>query len=389
MTLGILLSAVLDETQHVSVTAELCKRVRFRRSTCQNCVDVCPDNAITLSPGPSINDNCSNCGLCQNACPTEVFEGDVNRDQLLLRQVKSLFGKDQTLGTKKGLFIHCSQAKKQNKCSLAINCLGNMSENIFLGAALSGMARMNLVKGRCSQCHLKNGETLLANSMITSQEIVEHIGLKKLALSLNEAQKDSIKDAPLTRRELFSKITHRETVGATSVLSEQANGEIASTQLEMKNGTRPSPKREILRSLIKQNVIKHNGRGNTNVNIIQQALPWKKMKVDEANCVACAICVNVCPTGALTKVFENNQVVRHLDTSLCTNCYLCQEACPERVISFEEAYVAADLIKEQTYVVARIDMTSCAICGETIPARRGEICTTCEKRQISPMFMNV
>ena len=384
MTLGILLKTVLDETPHVSVTAELCKRVRFRRSTCQNCVDVCPENAITLSPGPGINDNCSNCGLCQNACPTEVFQNDVNRDQLLLKQVESLLSKDQTSDAKKGLFIHCSQAKKQNNNSLAIHCLGNMSENFFLCAALSGLAEMNLAKGHCSQCHLKTGETLLINSMTTSQEIVENIGLKKLALSLNEAQKDSIKDAPLTRRELFSRIAHRQIVGATSGLSEQADGEIANTPLEMKDGTRPSPKREILRNLIKQ-----NGRGNTNVNINQQALPWKKMKVDEANCVACAICVNVCPTGALTKSFENNQVVRHLDSSLCTNCYLCQEACPEGVIGFEEAYAATDLINDQTYVVARIDMTSCAICGETIPAGRGEICTTCEKRQISPMFMNV
>jgi ferredoxin len=384
MTLGILLDAVLNETQHVSVTTELCKRVRFRRSTCKNCVDVCPDNAITLLPGPSINDNCSNCGLCQNVCPTEVFQSDVNRDQLLLKQVESLLGKDQTSGAKNGLFIHCSQAKKQNKNSLAINCLGNINENYFLDAALSGLAEMNLTKGHCSQCHLRNGEALLTNSITTYQEIVENIGLKKLALSLNEAQKDSIKDAPLTRRELFSKIAHRETVGATSVLSEQADGEIANTPPEMKDGTRPSPKREILRNLIKE-----NGRSNTNKNINQQALPGKKMIVDEANCVACAICVNVCPTGALTKIFENNQVVRHLDSSLCTNCDLCQEACPERVISFEETYAAIDHMNEQSYVVARIDMASCAICGETIPARRGEICTTCEKRQISPMFMNV
>ena len=384
MTLGILLDAVLDETQHVSVTSQLCKRVRFRRSTCQNCVDVCPDNAITLSPGPSINDNCSNCGLCQNACPTEVFHNDVNRDQLLLKQVESLLRKGQTSDAKKGLFIHCSQAKKKNRNSLAIHCLANMSENFFLGAALSGLAEMNLAKGHCSQCHLKHGAALLINSMTTYQEIVEIIGLKKLTLSLNEAQKESIKDAPLTRRQLFSKIARQQTVGATSMLSEQADGEIANTPPEMKAGTRPSPKREILCKLIKQ-----NGQGNTSVHINQQALPWKKMKVDEANCVACAICVNVCPTGALTKIFENNQVVRYLDSSLCTNCYLCQEACPERVISFEETYAATDLINAQSYLVARIDMTSCAICGETIPARRGEICTTCEKRQISPMFMNV
>jgi len=384
MKLGMILNAVLDETHPVSVTSELCKRVRFRRSTCRNCVDVCPDNAITLSPGPAINDNCSDCGLCQNACPAELFRNDVDWDRLLLKQMESLLGKDQTSGAKKGLFIHCSQARKQNQNSLAIHCLGNMSETVLLGAALSGLAEMNLAKGHCAQCHLKNGESLLTKAMTTTQEMVENIGLNKLTLRLIEEQKDSIRDARLTRRELFSKIAHRETVDTTSDLSEQDDGETVITPLELKDGTRPSPRREVL-----CNLLKHDGRGNTSVSIIPQALPWKKMIVDEANCVACAICVNVCPTGALSKIFENNQIIRHLDSRLCTNCSLCQEACPERVIDFEETYVATDLINEQTCVVARIDMTSCAICGETIPARSGEVCATCEKRQIAPMFMNV
>ena len=384
MTLAIFLDAILDETQHVSVTAELCKRVRFRRSSCQDCVDVCPDNAITFSPGPSINNNCSNCGLCQNVCPTEVFQSDVNRDHLFLKQVESQLSKDQTSGNNGRLFIHCTQAKKQNKKSIAIQCLGNLSENFFVGAALSGLAEINLAKGDCSQCRLKNGEALLTNSMTMSQKILENIGSTEILLCLKEAQKDSISDASLTRRELFSRISNWETVSATSVLSEQVYGEIYNKPLERKDGTRPSPKREILRNLIKL-----HGRANSNVRVNQQALPWKKMRVDAANCVACAICVNVCPTGAITKIFENNQVVRHLDSSLCTNCYLCQEACPEGVISFEETYATTDLINDQTYVVARIDMTLCAICGEAIPAGRGEICTTCEKRQITPMFTNV
>jgi formate hydrogenlyase subunit 6/NADH:ubiquinone oxidoreductase subunit I/coenzyme F420-reducing hydrogenase delta subunit len=384
MKLGIILDAVLDETHHVSVTSELCKRVRFRRSTCRNCVDVCPDNAITLSPGPAISDNCSNCGLCQNACPAEVFQNDVDWDRLLLKKMESLLGKDQTPDAEKGVFIHCSQARKQHQNSLAIHCLGNMSENVLLGAALSGLAEINLAKGHCAQCHLKNGESLLTKAMTTTREMVESIGLNKLTLRLIEAQKDSVRDARLTRRELFSKIAHRETVDATSVPSAQGDGETANTPLELEDGTRPSPRRAVL-----CNLIKHNGRGNTSVSIIPQALPWKKMIVDEANCVACAICVNVCPTGALSKILENNQVVRHLDSRLCSNCSLCREACPERVISFEETYAATELSNEQSYVVARIDMTSCAVCGEIIPARGGEVCATCEKRQIAPMFMNV
>ncbi len=383
MTAGFFLDTVLDETQHISATPALCKRVRYRKSSCQNCVDVCPDSAITLSPGPAINDNCSNCGLCQSACPTEAFQSDFHIDQQLSKEVESLLSKAPSARKKKKLFIHCSQADKQDKSSLAIRCLGNVGENLFLNAALSGLDEMHLTKGHCSQCHLKNGETLLTSSISTSQAVIENMGIEEFTLSLNEAQKDNSKPASLSRRELFEKISHRITASESSSLSEQADGRVSHEMLEMKDGKRVSPKRETLRKLIEQ-----NEWDVTNVSNPQTALPWKKMKVDEANCVACAICVNVCPTGALTKVFENNQVVRHLNNSLCTNCHLCQEACPEQVISFEENYAVTDLIEDKTHVVARIDMTSCAICGEINPARYGEICATCDKRQVSPMFMN-
>lgn len=384
MTIGILLDAVLSESQRISVAGEFCKRERFRKSTCQNCVDVCPDNAITFSPGPSVNDNCSNCGLCQNACPTEVFQNTADLDQVLLQQVESLLSKDQTTGKDKIAFIHCSQAERQDNNSIAIRCLGNISEIFFLGAALSDLAELDMTKGNCSQCHLNNGEALLMKSMTDSHAIVENMGLETFSMSLYEEQKDNDIDAPLSRREFFSKIAHRVTDNVPPNLSVQSNGYISHGQLDRKDGKRLSPKREMISKLIK-----NNWRGNTSFNIIQRALPWKKMKVEEAHCVACAICVNVCPTGALTKVFENNQIVRHLNNSLCSNCNLCEEACPEGAISFEEDYSVTDLIEDKTHVVARIDMTSCTICGEIMPEKHGEICTTCEKRQVSPMFMNV
>ena len=63
---------------------DLCKRVRFRQSSCNICIDICPTEAISLPFGPEISDACINCGLCQIACPTETFEGIQSTDQMLL-----------------------------------------------------------------------------------------------------------------------------------------------------------------------------------------------------------------------------------------------------------------------------------------------------------------
>ena len=47
-----------------------------------------------------------------------------------------------------------------------------------------------------------------------------------------------------------------------------------------------------------------------------------------AGCIGCKICEKVCPTDAIT-VKEN---IAHIDYDKCTNCGLCAEKCPKKVI---------------------------------------------------------
>lgn len=51
-------------------------------------------------------------------------------------------------------------------------------------------------------------------------------------------------------------------------------------------------------------------------------------RVEEANCLGCAICVNVCPADAITM----NDTAR-IDTKKCTGCGLCVDECPQGAIS--------------------------------------------------------
>lgn len=144
---------------------------------------------------------------------------------------------------------------------------------------------------------------------------------------------------------------------------------------------RLSPKRESLIQILK------SYRKN-NVNKFVHLPYWKKMQVEQDKCVACATCVNVCPTGALTKMIKGNQLYRYYSSATCNNCGVCEEACPHQIIHFVENYKLDDIIEDQPQLVARVELTSCFICGETIPVSEGEICTTCDKRQLSPMFLN-
>ncbi|HEC82053.1 MAG TPA: 4Fe-4S dicluster domain-containing protein [Thermoplasmatales archaeon] len=51
-------------------------------------------------------------------------------------------------------------------------------------------------------------------------------------------------------------------------------------------------------------------------------------KIDKDSCVACGVCVDACPSGAIT--VESVAVV---DESKCVDCGACVDACPSGAIT--------------------------------------------------------
>lgn len=52
------------------------------------------------------------------------------------------------------------------------------------------------------------------------------------------------------------------------------------------------------------------------------------MSVCKVGCIGCKMCERVCPSGAVT-VQDN---IAHIDPEKCTNCGLCAEKCPKKII---------------------------------------------------------
>jgi ferredoxin len=386
MATGILLSVALNEARDIYVSPTFCKRVRFRKNNCQRCVEFCPENAISLNPGPIINSACTDCGLCLNACPTEAFRPELHTDRYLMNQARKISGKNrrQHAAEKKRFYFHCHRAEKRNNNSIGLQCLGRITANMVLDGVLAGFDEAVLTRGICSQCRFQDGEKLLANSITVSRVLIESTGLDRFAISIKEKEKN--KEVRLDRREIFSIISAKVKDKAASFLShrEKAIREKLTQGVDIKTGKRLLPQHESLRKFLKQ-----NRPGNKMVVKYNSDFPWGKIKISQNKCSACGTCVSLCPMGAIFKKMKDEYQLLYFDSSLCTNCALCRAACPENAIGFEDEFALADIIAEEETVVAAIQLSTCTICGERIAAQKHDVCPTCRKRQTWPMYVKV
>lgn len=52
------------------------------------------------------------------------------------------------------------------------------------------------------------------------------------------------------------------------------------------------------------------------------------IQVDQELCVGCGLCINNCPSGAISLLFNK----AHIDHRKCTGCEICISTCPVAVI---------------------------------------------------------
>lgn len=390
MTVGVLRNLIANEDQTIEVSTKTCKREWFRQSECQLCSDVCPEQAITFElgeVGPKISESCSQCGLCIDACPTETFQYNWDMLQYYLDQMQSINNND--IQTNDCLEVHCHQALALSEHAISIHCLSSFNENLILASALMGFKGLELSSGHCEQCHFSSGKALCESAIKKAKTMISAVRKEPFIIQINESLKHSNNDERLSRRSFFTRIKKnikQKTLPADYVKQQPLETLLNEVSLEQTSkeevsDKRLSAKRESLIQLLKSH---KTNQTNKTVHLSH----WKKMQVEEEKCVACATCVNVCPTGALTKTIKDNKLYRYYSSASCNNCGVCAEACPHQIIHFVEDYKLDDIIKDQPQLVARVELTSCFICGETIPISEGEVCTTCDKRQLSPMFLN-
>lgn len=366
--------------RHIPVWADLCKRVRYRQSTCRLCEEICPENAIQLDPGPVLNERCIACGLCQAACPTEVFQEFPHSDSILIEKINTAASdKGGEGGQTMAVVIHCSQVEPVSDKSIAVACLGALTETCLLGAASAGLGELVLEKGDCARCTRRCGGELFDTALAAFHSLEESLELTQFQVTVREGRLR--KATRFTRRALLNMGGADSDAGTPP--SSGVAWEPPPSRVEPggSNGAmfqRPSPGRALFGQLL--NRIDPAGEADVATGVDRH---WGQLRIDAGGCATCGICVNLCPTGAISRKVDGNRLSHVFDCASCNRCGLCQEACPEQVIDFAPRVALRELCRSAPTPITQIPLRGCAVCGDALPPKEGSVCTTCRKRGLA------
>ena len=104
-----------------------------------------------------------------------------------------------------------------------------------------------------------------------------------------------------------------------------------------------------------------------------------RLSVD--GCVACGVCVQACPNGAL--VLDHGgpaSVLRHLRQN-CHDEGACVRLCPVGALSSTGTLPITEVASQPENDLARIETGRCERCGVRHPASEGRLCRTCRYRR--------
>lgn len=112
---------------------------------------------------------------------------------------------------------------------------------------------------------------------------------------------------------------------------------------------------------------------------------WTSGALDLASkgCVACRVCVRVCPEGALALESSGTRAGLGFDASLCTGCGKCLPVCDVRALSAAEQRLGPPALFASTVLLELFDVRTCARCRAEFRGE-GEYCPVCAFRMANP-----
>ncbi len=338
----------------LTIRWESCVRTRARAATCRACVDVCPSEALDLSgPRDSVAaqlSRCIECGLCQAVCPTEAISSDFEPAAFL------------------------ASAGSRVRCGEGVPCVAALSAEDLVTLAIR-RGQVNLTP--LASCAAAKGHAVLESRIAEVNTFLAALGgAQRVSLSSlspgeesEETQEPARAEAPAVpaRRAFFGRLLPQVQPAKSEEPSAAPPSPplvLDSASLDIKSLRTTSVPRRRLRLFDAIAVeAPRPAAAPAPKPIATAAIGFTSSKaLDVEACTACMLCVNACPTGALSSSVLRQEL--HFEPSRCVKCATCHDVCEPHAISLAPTLDTAGFVARSTKkALGRFRVTSCGECG--------------------------
>ena len=334
-----------EKPRYFQIDYDLCAHAGRGKAGCTRCLDVCPADAISSTPGRIESKieidpfRCHGVGSCTSACPTGAIQYMQPQPQRQLAFVKRLLDAYRRAGGTNPVVRFADQAWLEQQASptaghildVPLEELGAAGQEHWLAALADGAAEVRIQK------HAEL-PTMLA-SLIDEQLTQSHALL--LALGHDTRRIRLLDEATVV-------------CDTPACLPALVPREIDHTEIHIH-------KRDRLNSVITH--LAEQGQPSGRREPMPAGAPFGTVMVENEACTLCMACVAVCPTPALVGGDDVSPRLSFREAD-CIQCGLCENACPESAITLQPGFLA-DLKARDTRRICKEEAPfECISCGK-------------------------
>lgn len=349
----------------------LCSRVRYPRSQCRLCQEICPVNAVEIThDSVQLGTACRGCEVCVPACPNGVFTLPGRKEKERRDQLKKGLGADPA-----ARFTCVMDTQRDEDSSVVLPCLAALSEAYLIAPFAWGGDKVQIKRVGCSKCPFSSVMVQYESLLARTRSLLAAFGIP--AHRIAEVKEFDVPGVPssgtvcpspegMDRREFFGFFRKRTVEAAARLIPEAETG-----LREPRWSHRENPMRTFLLELLSS----LGGAGH-------KVLPGEDLStvdvVVSETCIGCKVCETLCPTGAIRREGVEGEGLRLLfRPSRCTGCRICGEACHPRAISFTESIDLNELMRGEERELILVRPKTCSACGKPFQGVLGDICPAC------------